>query len=245
MAGLQMSALESFLVTRPDPDDLARWLTLELFAQWQARAAYLGQVRNDGMLHRSGSFGFGDAGVGGLSSLSLWSALPMTRVLPSDEPLVLNRTSHNRAGYQWPEGLEVDRLGVLAASVPGDGSPAGSWMVLMDADPPFKGEIVRLAADVSRALALVWSGESVVRGVVRGTGARAVGESAAPAALTDRQLAILQLMAEGLTNNEIAERIEFSVSTVRQEGMAIFRFFGVSTRVQAVAAAREAGLVGD
>lgn len=243
MAAPQMSALEAYLITRPDPDDLARWLTLELFAQWQARAAYLGQVRSDGQLHRTGSFGFSDETVAGMSSLSLWDAMPMTRVLPSAEPLVLNRASHARAGYAWPEGSAWTRLGVLAASVPGDGSPAGSWLVLMDGDPPFKGEMARLAGDVSRALALVWSGESEVRGALRGTATRS-GAGTGSGQLTDRQIAIVQLMGEGLTNNEIAERIGFSVSTVRQEGMAIFRFFGVGTRVEAVAAAQQAGLVG-
>lgn len=61
--------------------------------------------------------------------------------------------------------------------------------------------------------------------------------------LTPRQMRILEAMAEGMTNRQIAVRICFSESTVRLESMAIYRHFGVHSRTQAVAEAREAGLL--
>lgn len=64
-------------------------------------------------------------------------------------------------------------------------------------------------------------------------------------ALTTRQLEILQGMAEGMTNRQIAARICFSESTVRLESMAIYRHFGVHSRTQAVAAARASSLLGE
>lgn len=66
-----------------------------------------------------------------------------------------------------------------------------------------------------------------------------------PSALSARQMAILQGMAEGLTNRQIAQRICFSESTVRLESMAIYRHFGVHSRVHAVSVARSEGFLLD
>lgn len=63
----------------------------------------------------------------------------------------------------------------------------------------------------------------------------------APGGLSARQMMILEGMAEGLTNRQIAARIAYSESTVRLESMAIYRHFGVHSRHEAVAAARNAG----
>ena len=63
----------------------------------------------------------------------------------------------------------------------------------------------------------------------------------AAALLTARQQAILMAMARGLTNRQIASRINFSESTVRMESLAIYRAYGVLSRAAAVAAARAAG----
>jgi DNA-binding CsgD family transcriptional regulator len=57
------------------------------------------------------------------------------------------------------------------------------------------------------------------------------------AELSPRQRLILEGMEQGLTNRQIATRIGFSESTVRMESMAIYRFFGVHSRTEAVAAA--------
>jgi DNA-binding NarL/FixJ family response regulator len=63
--------------------------------------------------------------------------------------------------------------------------------------------------------------------------------------LTARQVEILRWMSEGMTNRQIAARICFSESTVRLESMAIYRLLGVRSRGQAVAAARQSGLLSE
>ena len=54
---------------------------------------------------------------------------------------------------------------------------------------------------------------------------------------------ILEFMAEGLTNAEIARKLLLSESTVRQESVKIYRTFNTDNRQAAVAAGREAGLI--
>jgi DNA-binding CsgD family transcriptional regulator len=65
-----------------------------------------------------------------------------------------------------------------------------------------------------------------------------------PAALTPRELEVLELVAQGLRNNQIAERLYLSPRTVHHHVSAILRKLGVETRGQASAEARRLGLAG-
>lgn len=61
--------------------------------------------------------------------------------------------------------------------------------------------------------------------------------------ITPRELEILRLIAEGLSNREIGERVFISENTVKTHSSRLFDKLGVSRRVQAVRRARELGLV--
>lgn len=64
------------------------------------------------------------------------------------------------------------------------------------------------------------------------------------AALTEQEIKILALIAEGYTNREIAERVYLSEKTVRNYVSAILGKLGLAHRSQAAAYAVEHGLVG-
>ena len=62
-------------------------------------------------------------------------------------------------------------------------------------------------------------------------------------ALSEREIEILRLLAEGRTNIEIAAQLVLAVGTVKAHNNHIFSKLAVSNRVQAIVRARELGLI--
>lgn len=84
---------------------------------------------------------------------------------------------------------------------------------------------------------------SVTRHVIAqatGKNASARTTSAGAPELTDREQEVLQLVAEGLTNKQIAQRLVISPATAKTHLARIMQKLGVSTRTQAAMLARTA-----
>ena len=108
------------------------------------------------------------------------------------------------------------------------------------------------ADELLRAVRLIAAGEallapSVTRTLIeefaRHRPAEPVVASAAVDSLTDREAEVWALMARGLSNHEIAERLILGETTIKTHVSRVLMKLGVRDRVQAVVAAYESGVV--
>jgi predicted ATPase/DNA-binding CsgD family transcriptional regulator len=62
--------------------------------------------------------------------------------------------------------------------------------------------------------------------------------------LSKRAVEIVRLLAEGMSDREIAERLVMTIGTIKWYNRQIYRILGVGSRTQAIAGAKERGLLG-
>jgi DNA-binding NarL/FixJ family response regulator len=113
--------------------------------------------------------------------------------------------------------------------------------LLKDTDPEQLPHLVRTLAEGGTVLS-----SKVTRLVVEGYLDHGVHEPTAVrlvARLTERERAVLVLMAEGLANPDIGERLHLSTGTVKGHVTNVLGKLRVSSRVQAALIAERAGLL--
>ena len=83
----------------------------------------------------------------------------------------------------------------------------------------------------------------VIERIQRMPGDRTTWAAGSPSTLTDRQREVLALVARGLTNREISERLAITANTVRSHVSRILRKLELTRRSQAASLAARYGLV--
>ncbi|MEV6167169.1 AAA family ATPase [Streptomyces sp. NPDC051954] len=148
----------------------------------------------------------------------------------SDHPYAVQAAGDwRRAAALWrAAGCPYEHAAALAESPdPADKLTALAALDALGAEP-----LARLIRTELRGLG--------VRHIPRGPLAATRGN---PAGLTERQLQVMRLLADGLTNLEIAHRLVVSVRTVDNHVRAVLEKLDAPTRRQAAARAAELGLL--
>ncbi len=151
---------------------------------------------------------------------------------------------HQPAGAAGPYALELAGRAVQAAGAWSElGCPYEAALALAHADDDVTAQrglaaLQEVGAQPAAAIVARRLRERGVRGLPRGPRAATRDN---PAGLTARELEVLELVAEGMRNADIAQRLFLSEKTVAHHVSAILRKLDVRTRGEASAAARHFG----
>lgn len=240
MTDQSLCSLITYLAGQPTVDKLSQLLVLDFFADFEPRGALISGFDSQGQVHALGSFGLDPEVVRGLQHLSVWDHVPAVDAIRIGEPLILANGDDVKAKYPqlgehaallqptvaWPLGLGIDRLGAVQ---------------MQFFRPPHVSTLMDRLGLFMPIIAL-YLGLAHHASTPNGSrDAHRAPKSDEP--LTERQIAILHMLAKGMTNPQIAARIGFSDSTVRQETMHIYRYLGVAGRREAVHVAEMRGLL--
>lgn len=138
--------------------------------------------------------------------------------------------------WMQPQGVYFGCSATLAAH----GTPLGTVTLFREREAgDFTGFEMRILKELARHLSLRL-GELYPRGfVVQARNISPIAALAEQVGINPREMEILQLMADGYTNKQMAESLFISESTVKKHVNAVYRKLGVSNRMGLVARLRD------
>jgi DNA-binding CsgD family transcriptional regulator len=238
----------AFLNLRPTCDEVCH----RIVAMWPGRdtvgQAALGILANDGSITWAGRFGYEDKVMEAYGRTTMWDQLPSSLAVLQQRPVVID--ARNDILTHFPQLAEdMPNLSFVLAGPLVSNLTSCGVLVASGTDPlRYSQESAAILTDYCLALSLyvfsqlsIFSGESqciTSGGVTKSTPTDFPRRQIlVPNVLTDRQLSVLQYLAMGYTNRQIGRLMAFSESTIRQATTAIYAYFGVSRRREAVEAA--------
>ena len=216
-------------------NELTKFLTLKTFGSCGAKAVYLMNLTTDAHLELISTFGQSEEQVAGWKRIALDANLPGTDAV-KDDRLVWIADKDDWFEY-YPE----------VAKYPGD----HTMQTLINAPLYVRnapcGVMGVMCNEITRATPENIAFIDIIAGLV----SLHLGKSFAKhqtledrgAYLTKRQITILEMISQQMTNMQIARELGYSESTIRHETMRIYELLQASGRREAVAIARKLSLI--
>ena len=236
-AAQALADLSVTVLNDPSPDLFLSHLSMQTLNSLDCRGAILGIVQREGFLDLVGYYGYDDALVDPYSRMPLWTPMPITDAVRSGEITIFHKASELQKKYPHlsDPGLDentctisfpikyrntsIGALGVTVMKAPKNGFEKDS----------FTEGLIALSGLYIRNL----------------LNKKAVNErdiTTNAKSLTPRQKQIIELFDEDLTTDQMADRLRYSSSTIKQDIIKIYGIFGVNNRQAVVNLAKKAGI---
>jgi DNA-binding CsgD family transcriptional regulator len=238
----QIEGLAAALASKPSVDSLARLLALRILAPFDVFAVSIVAIDAVGTYKCLSSFGYDEESIESLNTTGLTWRTPLATTIREGRTIWMDM---DEAFEEFPDLANVPVHPSIRSTVTlpiGDSTPVGGLIItLREPLQQAPHEVHRHFLEcIASLLSIVVDGPRV-RSELLAQGARPPATTEGE--LSDRQVAILRLIAEGKTNKAIGLRLGYSESTVRHETMRIFRLLGVASRSQAVTIGASRGLL--
>jgi DNA-binding CsgD family transcriptional regulator len=222
-----VSQLNEYLeIKRPSLDELIHFVAVRTLKPWSAERAFIARVDRDGVFREIAYFGFQFEDSAGWAEVNIMDQVPMADAARSGAIVVANE-EHITEVYKDLVDRRSSRVGRSIIDVPilKGGVPVGVLGIVFAGEIPADESFLPFLR--SLASCIVFSMDDNRRKM---TTKRTRGLHVE---LTERQKNILEMMAQGLTNSVMAQRLGFSESLIRQETVKIYRNLNVNNRHEA------------
>lgn len=223
---LFIDELSSLLSSASSATDLCRKLVHSDLTNESTIGASIFSIDQQAHFHLVGSYGKGLP----VSGVSVWDEHPFGTAARSGKLHNANAQAIDGSdveAYCIPLTKGSDPIGILCLTL-----SAGAKMNVISPE----------ALSVVSKITGIWLDSLGVQSTSIGYGTQS-NSAPSPESLTDRQLTVLRLMAEGKTNGQIAQELILSESTIRQETVKIYRALGVHARSEAGKRAKHLGIL--
>lgn len=239
-----MSVLLTALSQAAHPDEVAAALAHGPGAAYGATSAAI-LWRNKDELVVLGLHGYRPSEIEGFAGLDLHGDYPLTRsfwegevIIDASASVADDYAAMRREGSRWPSlASRIPQGCLVSAPIISEGRPIGTYALNCATQLTWSTLDIAVLDTVSSALGLWLTHPD------SGLPVRSLGHRSTEVMLTPRQLAILQMVADGRTNAAISVHLGVSLSTVKQDLTRAMAHLGVSDRAMAADAAQSMGLL--
>ncbi len=232
LADLSKTVLED-----PKPDQFLAHITNVTLSHLDARGAILGVIEREGFLDLQGTYGYSKNMVEPYMRIPLWTPMPITDAARTGKVSIFNNPQEMIAQYpHLAQFNHVDSGVTISAPIKYRNTVLGAigFTVLKSPRDEFS------TSDSTQALLALCG--LYIRNLLASKSASEKDYAASVQSLTPRQKEIINLFKEELTTDQMADRLKFSSSTIKQDIIKIYSIFGVNSRSAVVELAERAGL---
>lgn len=233
-----IATLAKVVHDNPDPHQLTSHIALHSLSMLDCRAVAIGLIQREGFLDLIGNYGLGQETTTPFVRMPLWNQLPMTEAARTGEFVTVRSREEMKIRFPVLGAVEENPSEItVAAPIKFRNSTIGSIAFGVVKEPP-TGFETHPFTDAVLALIGIYLHNFSDRKVesVR-------NHSDAAKSLSARQKQIIHLFNEDMTTDQMADRLRYSPSTIKQDIIKIYDIFGVSTRAEVVKLAELAGIL--
>ena len=222
----------------PEPDFLASHIALHTLASFDCRAVAIGLIKREGFLDLIGTFGLAEKTTSPFIRMPLWTQLPMTEAARTGQSIYINSDDEYLSRYPtMVDSVQFKNATTIATPVLYRNAVIASAAFALMIDPGRSFEKDPLLDATNSLLGLY------IRNLTAKSNERIRHSESTIKALTPRQKQIIVLFRDNLTTDQMADRLRYSPSTIKQDIIKIYDLFGVNSREQVIELAEKAGLV--
>ena len=221
----------------PNPDQFLSHITNKTLASLDARGAILGVIEREGFLDLQGTYGYEMSMVEPYMRIPLWTPMPITDAARSGEISIFNSPQEMIKAYPHLSGFGDSVLGItVSAPIKYRNTVIGA-IGFTSLQAPQKDFMNSETTQGVLALCGLY-----IRNLIANRTRTTKDYSAGVKTLSPRQKQIINLFKDDLTTDQMAERLKYSSSTIKQDIIKIYSVFGVNSRSAVVELAKKAGL---